>query len=339
MSFKLAVSTVLVASAFALVPGCAADTSQDEAGTEEAAATQDELTSSAQKLVGAFQGTSPVHPPTFQGLVFAQDGTFFADLDTGIRCITTPCPSGAHLEGRYTATKSYVRLTAKAGAPAADFYGRYRYTLTGKKLTLTSSTLGASWSNKLDKAPSYCAQPSDCGSQGIIHPQCVGSWTCGVSSANECGYRCGIVLPPPSLIWPATATKLVAENSGGGFRPPAPAGSTCAIGHEKYTLDRATRHLAWETCESPDNVMPAHTQTGQKTLTVAQLGAVETAMNGVTIATLDMCGADKPLYQIQVTAPAGAKTYTDSFYKCQGGNRTYVDGINEVFSVLRTAAE
>jgi hypothetical protein len=62
-------------------------------------------------------------------------------------------------------------------------------------------------------------------------------------------------------------------------------------------------------------------------------------MNGVTIATEDMCGADKPLYQIEVTTPAGAKTYTDSFYKCQGGNRTYVDGINEVFSVLRTAAE
>ena len=62
-------------------------------------------------------------------------------------------------------------------------------------------------------------------------------------------------------------------------------------------------------------------------------------MKAVTIATQDMCGADKPLYQIKVTTPEGEKTFTDSFYKCQGGNRTYVDGINGVFTALRTAAE
>lgn len=297
MKFKLAVSAALVASAFALLPGCAVDSSQDDGDTEEAAASQDELTSNAQRLVGSFHGGSSVHPPTFESLVFAKDGTFTADLDTGIRCITAPCPSAAHLEGRYTATKTSLHLYVKAGAPASSFYGRYHYTLVGTKLSLTSTTLGTAWSNDLDRAPA------------------------------------------PAPIWPAAATELVAENSGGGFRPPAPAGSTCAIGHEKYTLVRATRQLAWETCESPDNVTPAHTQTGGKTITVGQLAKVETAMNGVTLATEDMCGADKPLYQIQVTTPAGAKTYTDSFYKCQGGSRTYADGINDVFTVLRTAAE
>jgi hypothetical protein len=297
MKFNLAVSAVLVASAFAGLPGCAVDSSPDAADTEEAAASQDELTSNAQRLVGSFQGGSSAHPPTFQSLAFAKDGTFSADLDTGIRCITAPCPSAEHLQGRYTATKTSLHLYVKAGAPASAFYGRYHYTLIGTKLSLTSTTLGAAWSNELDRAPA--AAP----------------------------------------IWPATATKLVAENSGGGFRPPAPAGSTCAIGHEKYTLLRGTRHLAWETCESPDNVTPAHTQTGSKTITVAQLATVEAAMNGVTLSTEDMCGADKPLYQIQVTTPAGAKTYTDSFYKCQGGSRTYVDGIDDVFSELRTAAE
>ena len=339
MNFKLAVSALFVASAFALVPGCAADTTQDEADAEEAAASEDELSTNAAKLVGAFQGGSSVQPPTFEGLVFKQDGTFFGDLDTGIRCVRAPCPSGAHLEGRFSATKNYLRLSPKSGPSTTQFYGRYRYTIVGKKLSLSSTALAAGWSNTLEKASSYCAQPSDCAAQGLMHPMCVGSWTCGASTANTCGYKCGIVTPPASHIWPTSATKLVAVNSGGGFRPPPPAGSTCAIGRATYTLDRATRHLAWETCESPDNVTPAHTTTGSTTITVAELATVNAAMNGVTIATEDMCGADKPLYQIKVTTPAGEKTYTDSFYKCQGGSRTYVDGINDVFSALRNAAE
>jgi hypothetical protein len=338
MNFKLAVSALFVASAFALVPGCAADTTEDAADAEEAAASEDELSTNAAKLVGAFHGEGSVHPPSFEGLVFKLDGTFFGDVDTGIRCFRAPCPSNVHLEGRFSATKNYVRLTPKSGA-ATQYYGRYHYALAGNKLSLTSTALGATWSNTLDKGTSYCAQPSDCAQQGLIHPMCVGSWTCGASTANTCGYKCGIVLPPANEIWPASATKLVAVNSGGGFRPPPPAGSDCAIGRATYTLDRNTRHLAWETCESPDNVTPAHTKTGSTTITLAELAAVDAAMDDVTMATGEMCGADKPLYQIKVTTPAGEKTYTDSFYKCQGGSRTYVDGINGVFTALRTAAE
>jgi len=338
MNFKLAVSALFVASAFAFVPGCAADTAQDEADAEESAASEDELSTNAAKLVGAFHGEGSVHPPTFEGLVFKQDGTFFGDVDTGIRCFRAPCPSGVHVEGKFSATKNYVRLSPKSG-PATQFYGRYRYTIAGDTLSLSSKTLGATWSNTLNKEASYCAQPSDCRVQDLAQPRCMGSWTCGASKANICSYKCGGFVPPGSAIWPASATTLVAENSGGGFRPPPPAGSTCAIGRAKYTLDRATRHLAWETCDSPDNVTPAHTVTGSTTITVAELAAVNAAMNGVTIATVDMCGADKPLYQITVSTPAGSKTYTDSFYKCQGGNRTYVDGINGVFSALRAAAE
>ncbi len=343
MNFKLAISAAFVASAFVFVPGCAAEAPQDDADAEEAASSEDELSTNAARLVGAFHGEGSVHPPTFEGLVFKQDGTFLGDLDTGIRCFRAPCPSSAHLEGKFTATKNYVRLSPKSG-PATQFYGRYRFAIVSGKLTLSSAALGATWSNSLNKETSYCAQPSDCAGQGIIVPSCMGSFTCGSGigsqSANTCGWKCGVFPPPPSsAIWPASATKLVAVNSGGGFRPPPPAGSTCAIGRATYTLDRATRHLAWEVCESPDNVTPAHITTGSATITLAELAAVNAAMNGVTIATNDMCGADKPLYQIKVTTPAGEKTYTDSFYRCQGGSRTYVDGINGVFSALRTGAE
>lgn len=200
MNFKLAFSAVLFASAFAFVPGCAADAPQDEADAEETAASEDELSTNATKLVGAFHGEASAHPPTFEGLVFKADGTFFGDVDTGIRCFRAPCPSSAHVEGKFSATKNYLRLTPKSGPSSTQYYGRYRYTLAGDKLSLSSTALSATWSNTLDKEASYCAQPSDCAAQGLIHPMCVGSFTCGVSKANVCGYKCGIVLPPASEI-------------------------------------------------------------------------------------------------------------------------------------------
>jgi hypothetical protein len=341
MNFKLAIAAAAVASTFALLPGCAVDAPQDEADIEEAGTSEDELSANAQKLVGAYHGTRQGVPPTFQGLVFSFDGTFFGDVDTGIRCITAPCPSSVHLEGRYSATKNYLRLSPKSGK-AEGFYGRYRYSFVGSKLTISSTAYAPGWTNTLTKELSYCAQPSDCGAQGLIHPMCVGSWTCGVSKASSCGYQCGVFPPPPppgTAIWPVTATKLVAESAGGGFTPPPPAGSTCAIGRQKYTLDRATRLLSWETCDWTGDGSPLHLKTGSTTITAAELATVNQAMNAVTIATEDMCGADKPLYQIKVTTPAGEKTYTDSFYRCQGGSRTYVDGIDGVFGALRAAAE
>lgn len=61
-------------------------------------------------------------------------------------------------------------------------------------------------------------------------------------------------------------------------------------------------------------------------------------MKAVSVAKGQMCGADKPLMQLRVTSPAGEKTYTDSFYACRGGGRTYIDNIDEVFGALADAA-
>jgi hypothetical protein len=48
-----------------------------------------------------------------------------------------------------------------------------------------------------------------------------------------------------------------------------------------------------------------------------------------------ICGADKPLEQIDVTTPAGMKTYTDSFYSCWGDKYTFVANIGDVFTAMR----
>ena len=274
---------------------------------------------------------------------FNADGSFFADVDTGIRCITAPCPSNVRLTGRYTATKSYVRLVAKAGAEPSDYYGRYKYTLAGDVLSLTRTGKAYSgWSNTLDKETSYCAQADDCWSQSIIHPMCMGGWVCGGGidnqSSNQCGWKCGTFPPPPSNdIYPADATKLVAQTSGGGFTPPPPAGSTCALGAAKYDLDVATRKVTYETCKFVDWQTPLTKQTGTKVLTTAQLAAVNTAAKAMTIATQDICGADKPMLTVTVSSPSqGTKTYKDSFYACQNDG-TYVNDIDGVFAAFRQA--
>jgi hypothetical protein len=333
MNFKLLLAGLLSGS-MAAMAGCSADAaSQDPADAEEAEASQDELNANASRLVGAYKGQGSVRPPTFQGLVLESNGTFFADVDTGIRCVRAPCPSNVRLTGKFTATKSYLRLSPLPGEEASSFHGRYRYTLAGKRLSLSRTDLGGAWSNDLEKGASYCATADDCGGQGIIHPMCVGEWTC---AAHACGYKCGVT--PTNEIWPPTATQLVAESPGGGFTPPPPPGSTCAIGKQKFTLDVATKKLSWELCDWNAQNQPLHLVTGSKTLTAAQMSRVNAAMNGVTINTQQMCGADKPLLTIKVTSPAGEKTYTDAFYSCWGDCRTYVNGIDAVFGALRDAS-
>lgn len=346
MNFKLILSVVSMGSALLLaVPGCAVDSASeetDEGTAEETAATQDELTANATKLVGAFKlgngGGTSGRPPTFDGLVFEQSGDFFADVDTGIRCFRAPCPSNVRLTGKFTATKSYLRLSPKAGEQAHSFHGRYKYTLgTDGKLTLTRT--GATWNNwknVLDKELSYCSEAADCGGQSLIHVMCVGQWTC--SEQRSCAYKCGVPVPV-NAIWPADKQTLVAESPGGGFTPPAPPGSTCAIGKAKFTLDVATKKLSWEECNWTSNGAPLHLETGSRTITAAEFATVDAAMNDVTISAGDICGADKPMLSIKVTSAAqGTKTYTDSFYSCMGGNRTYVDHIDGVFGALRDLA-
>ena len=335
MNWKLALAALALGCTAFAAPGCAADADPiDDADAEEAETSQDELNANAKKIVGAYQHASgSMRPPTILGLVLKADGTFFGDVDTGIRCITTPCPSGAHLDGKFTATKSYLRLTAKsAGGEGAAFYGRYKYSV-GKDGALSLTRAGqdwTGWSNELSKENSYCGQPSDCEGQNLIHPMCVGGWTCGGAEANSCGWKCGV--PTPTQIVPPTAKKIVAQTGGGGFTPPPPPGSTCAIGARKYDLDLTTRKVAYETCKFVDWSTPLTKQSGTKTLTVAQVKAIVDAGNAMEITNEDICGADKPM----LTVTVDTKVYKDSFYSCQG-NGTYVDNIGGVFQAFQAA--
>ena len=175
----------------ALSAGClgGGDTASDETGVAT-----DELSSRAwESLAGAWVGTTG----PFQGLVITrtpegQGRHFFADTDTGIRCITTPCTSQVHLEGRVTAGSRNltIRHPDRPSTESAPFYGTYAYTLNGSTLTLVQNSRIVA---RLHQVTSYCSDADQCAEEGLVTPRCVGGFQC-VSAA--CRYRCGAPPPP-----------------------------------------------------------------------------------------------------------------------------------------------
>lgn len=172
--------------------GCAADTSPtDDEGVEESS---DELTAGGKALIGSYKDDSGA----FKGLVLTatkvgQRNEFFADVDTGIRCITTPCPSSERIEGTFTAGTKTITLYSTTTVHAKHLLGKYDYVVQGAKLSLSRKGFAQS----LEKVGSYCAESSDCYAQDIIHPMCMGGFTC--TPQNTCSWKCGAWPPPPPV--------------------------------------------------------------------------------------------------------------------------------------------
>lgn len=337
MNWKLIASTLALSTLSTLVPACAADSSDGGPEVEEVSVDEEELTSALRKsLLGAYHGGPATAAPTFEGLVLREDGTFFADAGTGIVCIKAPCPTSARLEGRFTATPSYIRLIAKAKGGIGDsFYGWYRYTKKGDSLVLSSPWWSKTkWTQSLTKELSYCQAPSDCGGQALLVPACVGQWTCGQS---QCGWDCSVT--PSGGVWPSDATKVVTRSSGGGFTPPPPPGSTCALGASNVTLDLATRKLDWELCQFIDWKTPLTLVKGSRVVSAAEAASVVLAGKELAVTKNDFCGADKPWMEVKITSAAkGEQSYVDSFYACNGQGLTYVDNIEAIFGAMRDLA-
>lgn len=185
--------SVLGALALSLsaLAGCSADASQPESDVE--ASDESALTQAGRALVGAYVDDGQnVHAGTIKALVLTgeavgQQAKFFADVDTGIRCVRAPCPAQARIEGTFSAGTRTITLRSTS-PHAGAFVGRYRYTLQGGSLTLTKDGKTRSLAREL----SYCALATDCEAQGLVVPACVGSFSC---NANQCGFSCGMVDP------------------------------------------------------------------------------------------------------------------------------------------------
>jgi len=347
---------LFLAAAATTAVACATPT--EETSDDPAEESADELTAAGRKLVGSYQRSSG----DLRALVLTTEAAspssnrFFAVVRTGIVCVVAPCPTEARVEGTFTATGRYVKLSPKYGgdfatrAAADKLRGKYKYILVplggdNAKLKLTPATQpGGTISainipGSLEKVTSYCIDDTtaaqDCQGQGLAQPRCAApppgsgagaGWQC--SNDNRCHYSCAI----PSPIWPATATKLVAENKGGGYMPMPPAGSECS-GQSKYSLDMATKKVSWEVCKFTNWTTPFTKETGVTQLDASGMAKINAAMNGLTLQQHN-CGADKPLLQISVTAGGATKTYKDSFYSCMGDG-LYVDNIDSVFFAFR----
>jgi hypothetical protein len=180
------------------ITGCAADTSADEEVVDES---EEELTKAGKALIGSYKDDSG----KLQGLILTsvkagQANEFIADIDTGIRCITTPCPSSERVTGTFTAgTKTITFKSSSASSLVQPLLGKYNYLVQGAKFSIWRK----GYSQSLEKVPSYCAQANDCFGQDIIHPMCLGQFDC---VQNSCSWSCGYYPPPP---------------------PPPPSGTVC----------------------------------------------------------------------------------------------------------------
>lgn len=173
-SLVAALASVLFAA------GCAANTGSSSVADSDLTATQ----------IGGISGAFTTDSGAIKGLVLAPTGdTFVADIDTGARCITTPCPSTEHVVGTFTSTSTTITLVSDTASDLVqDKLGTYNYKLVDGILSLSRGELATAEEPSLSKAYSYCSIASDCQLQAIEHARCVGEWTC--SAANTCAFAC-----------------------------------------------------------------------------------------------------------------------------------------------------
>jgi hypothetical protein len=194
---KLSVVAALSLSSLALVAGCASATDDvDDVGEGES-----DLSAAGKALIGSYTDDSG----TFRGLILTatkagQANEFIADVSTGIVCVTTPCPSSERITGTFTAgTKTINLKSSTASQHSQHILGRYNYTVQGDKLSLSRKNFAQS----LEKVGSYCSQSSDCYTQSIIHPMCLGGFSC--TAENTCKWSCG---QPPAPADPCDGLTL-----------------------------------------------------------------------------------------------------------------------------------
>lgn len=316
----------------ALAAGCATEAAPADDGGDQA------LSAHADALVGAYRTAGPSSGgPTFDGIVFLPDGHFFADVDKGVRCSTSPCNSKVRLTGIFRVGPVNIHLDPDFDHPRSEFHGAYAYTRSGEKLTVeqrSATALGAT----LESAPSYCRQTTDCGGQALSPASCPGAaWTCG-EATHVCSASCNGD-GDGSAIWPSNAESLVFKREG-GFMAPAPAGSTCPAPRSELRFDVSTRELTWDRCERrslPTDGVAYLASKGARVLTAREVERIDGAFTNVRRSTIDVCGADAPVMLIEVKSPTGTKVYRDSFYACRHQG-PYVDGLRAVATTLEELA-
>lgn len=233
---KLVSLTLALALAALGTMACSSAPEEEAVGSDEA---EGELSAAGQAVVGAYVNEAS---GALQALVIKADGTFFADVDNGIRCVRAPCPATTRVTGTVKAGKKTVTLKANEDLEptVASNFGRFYYTLSDPNLPSVPSltlTKGAN-TQVLTVKTSYCAANSDCYGQSMIVPACFPlSFTC---VNNACNFRCSP--PPMDMCIGLDQTDCLAKPS---LCKPKFGPSSCTPGPNP----RCTRDMVYKSCE------------------------------------------------------------------------------------------
>jgi hypothetical protein len=145
-------------------------------------------------------------------------------------------------------------------------------------------------------------------------------------------FECPAKTPGTQLYGLCLKTLLIVDE-GGGFAPPPPQGSKCAMGFQSHFLDLTTRAVHDEVCVSSSPNVPYDLVKTDRILTAQQLVAVEDALKAARVAAPGNCGADKSVVKLTVSGGGQKVTYTDAFYSCQG-TPPYADGLDGILAAF-----
>ena len=156
--------------------GCASETDSAEGAVDESA---DDLTAAGKALIGSYSDDAGAFKTLdLTATKVGQRNVFTADVDTGIRCITTPCPSSEHIEGTFTAGAKTITLSSTtATVHSQHLLGKYDYVVQGDKLTLSRKDFSQSLSKDAGIWPATATKLVASVSGGFIAPPPAGS-TC-----------------------------------------------------------------------------------------------------------------------------------------------------------------
>ncbi len=146
----------------------------------------------------------------------------------------------------------------------------------------------------------------------------------------------GSELPPVDAgqnVYSSSVTKLVAEDSGGGFVPQPPPGSTCLVGAKKFTLAVASRGLDWVVCVG-DGRNPYHENTGSRVLSEAEYQSLVPYFDKLQVVKSGQgCITDASTLWLTVTTPSGTQQYVDDGSQCQHADKPYI-GRDALFPLI-----
>jgi hypothetical protein len=121
--------------------------------------------------------------------------------------------------------------------------------------------------------------------------------------------------PGRSIAVPSMHT-LVVQNAGGGPMQ-QPAGSTCAVGAQRYSLTLGSPKLSWARCVG-SSTMAYHEVSGNRLLTTQEFNDFQVLMQNLKVVNrdTDMCLTGQPVLSVEVYTAAGDQKYVDDGSQC-----------------------